>query len=115
MDVQLSIRSAHASDDLISLANRLRAERRLQGSVRQQRAPIAEGNLGGAFELISVAIGSGRVATALAGTLATWLQNRPRTTVKITRGDLSVEVDSGKIKDINELIEKILEGDDQEQ
>jgi hypothetical protein len=111
VDVQLSLRSAYADDDLIALAEWLRAERELQGHVRQLRAPVAEGHLGGAFELISVAIGSGGVGSVLAGALTTWLQNRPKTTIKITRGDLSIEVDTGRAKDLPALVEKLLESD----
>jgi Effector Associated Constant Component 1 len=112
MDVQLSVRSANAEDDLIALAEWLRYERELQGGVCQLRRPVVEGQLGGAFEMISVAIGSGGIGSVLAGALTTWLQNRPRTTIKITRADVSVEIDASRIKDIAALVGKLLENAD---
>ncbi|WP_409495706.1 effector-associated constant component EACC1 [Amycolatopsis sp. cmx-11-12] len=112
MSVQLSVRSANTEDDLVALAEWLREERELQGRIRQLRRPIAEGELGGAFEMIAVAIGSGGMGSVLAGSLTTWLQNRPKTSIKITRGDLSIEIDSGKVKDLPLVIEKLIDGTD---
>ncbi|CAM3962101.1 hypothetical protein KIPE111705_33575 [Kibdelosporangium persicum] len=113
MDVQLTVRSANADNDLASLAEWLRNERVLRGGVRQMRRPITEGQLGGAFEIISVAVGAGGLGTVLAGALTTWLQNRPRTKIKISRGDLSVEIEAGKLKDAPALVEKLLESVDE--
>ncbi len=112
MGVQLSVRSANTDADLVDLAEWLRNEREFRGCVRQVRGTIAEGELGGAFETISLGIASGGMGSVLAGSLTAWLQNRPRTTVKITRGDVTVEIDAGRVKDLDALVEKIFDGID---
>ncbi|MFE9580128.1 hypothetical protein ACFYO1_27340 [Nocardia sp. NPDC006044] len=109
MDLQLRVQSVDPDGDLVSLAGWLRDERELTAPVRLCASPIGDGRLGGAFELISIAVGSGGLCTVLASSLSTWLQHRPRTIVKIGRGDLSIEVDSGHVKDLSELIGKLAE------
>lgn len=93
MEVQVSLESSATLDEFLSLAQWLRTERALQGLVRTKRRPPREGELGGALELISVAIGSGGIATALVSSLQTWLSSR-RTEQKIavTLNDRSIEI-----------------------
>lgn len=47
-----------------------------------------------------------------AGALTTWLQNRPRTTIKITRGDVSIEIDATRIEDLPAPVEKLVDRTD---
>lgn len=110
MTIELTVHSADAESDLIALAQRLRGERELAGLVWQQRTPIVDNQLGGAWDTITVAMGSGGVGSVLAGALTTWLQHRTKTTVKLTRGDLSVEIHTGRIKDATALVDRLMVG-----
>lgn len=108
MTVELMVRSANAEDDLVALAAWLREERELTGLVQQHRGQAGSTQLGGAWELITVAVGSGGLGSVLAGALTTWLQHRPKTTVKITRGDTAIEVEAGRVKDLPALLDKLM-------
>ncbi|MFZ3555883.1 effector-associated constant component EACC1 [Streptomyces sp. BH055] len=93
MKVQITLAAQNRVDDLVSLAGWLRTERALQGQVHLQRQAPSQDKLGSTFELISVAVGSGGVMTALVTSLQTWINSR-RTEQKIavTVGDRSVEI-----------------------
>ncbi|WP_420037759.1 effector-associated constant component EACC1 [Streptomyces sp. cg28] len=93
MEVQVALVTQDSLDDLVSLADWLRAERAFQGRVHLRRQAPTPGELGGAFELVSVVIGSGGVVTALVTSLQAWLNSR-RTEQKIavSVGDRSVEI-----------------------
>ncbi|MGW1288217.1 effector-associated constant component EACC1 [Streptomyces sp. NPDC002586] len=93
MEVQVSLSGSATLEEFVSLVQWLRTERALQGLVRTRRRSPREDELGGAFELISVAIGSGGIATALVSSLQAWLSGR-RTEQKIavTLDGRSVEI-----------------------
>ncbi|MEU2588962.1 hypothetical protein ABZ612_40415 [Streptomyces avermitilis] len=75
-----------------SLLQWLRTDRDLQGRVRARRGVLQQGELGGAFELISVAIGSGGIATAFVTSLGSWLSSRR------TEQSVSVTVDGKSVQ-----------------
>ncbi|BCB86582.1 effector-associated constant component EACC1 [Phytohabitans suffuscus] len=109
MDVELSSDGSTTTDDTISLANWLRRERALQGRVRMVRRPTSDTELGNAFELISVAIGAGGLATVLAGSLSTWLQNRTKVRVRISRNGQVTEIGADNVQNATELIQQLME------
>ncbi|MEV4335305.1 hypothetical protein AB0K02_33225 [Streptomyces sp. NPDC049597] len=89
-DVQIRLDSATDLDDHLALIGWLRGERGLQGRVHVVSATPAENELGAGLELLTVFLGSSGIATVLAGSLATWLQNRRTPTkirISITRDD----------------------------
>ncbi|MFC9250063.1 MULTISPECIES: effector-associated constant component EACC1 [Amycolatopsis] len=108
MMIELTVDSVNAEDDLVSLAHWLQVERDLVGRVNLVRGAIREYQLGGAFELITVALGSGGIGSVLASSVTSWLQNRPKTTIKITRDGTSIEIDANSLKRVPELVEKLL-------
>ncbi|MGW1588327.1 effector-associated constant component EACC1 [Streptomyces sp. NPDC002386] len=108
MRVEIRLSSPTMIDDHLSLFQWLRTERQLEGLVKQERQDLQEGQLGGGFELISVAIGSGGIATVLAGSLGTWLQNRSKVTIKVTHADRTIEVSATNIQNAQELIQQLL-------
>lgn len=104
MDVTIRV----ADDDITELGSLwswLRAERVLTGSVRAHQKAIVDGELGGAVELLSVALGSGGAVMALANSLTTWLRTRRSDitiTVKTATG--SVNIRSSQAKNTEEVI-----------
>ncbi|WSQ15095.1 hypothetical protein OG604_49480 [Streptomyces sp. NBC_01231] len=110
-DVQILVDSADALDDRLALAEWLRGERGLQGCIHLPPATPAESELGSAIELLTVSLGSGGLATVLAGSLATWLQNRRTPTkvrITITRADRTLELETGDAAEAEALIRRFL-------
>lgn len=109
MELELSSNGSTTVDDTISLASWLRSERALQGRIRMARGKPGETELGGAFELIAVAIGSGGLATVLAGSLTTWLQNRTKVRIRVSRNGQTVEINADNVQNAADLIQRMME------
>ncbi|MFE9575757.1 hypothetical protein ACFYO1_05180 [Nocardia sp. NPDC006044] len=109
MQLEVTVTSGRADEDLVSLSQWLRRERDLAGKITMVNRPPSEEELGGAWEMISVAVGSGGMFAAFATSLEAWFRNRPRTTIKIKHGNDSIEVDAGRAKDLPELLKALLE------
>ncbi|MFE3206110.1 hypothetical protein [Embleya sp. NPDC059237] len=113
IDAVIGISGDDEIGELAALVGWLRAERDLQGSVRVVRKDIAEGELGGGLDVISVAVGSGGVGVALAQSLSAWLRTRRADVrVRFTANGRTVEVDARRVSDPTALITRVLEGDD---
>jgi hypothetical protein len=108
----MGLESPDSLDDIISLASWLRREGQLQGHVGLPHRPPEDTELGAAFELITVAIGSGGLATVLAGSLSTWLQHRSKVRIKITREGQTIEIDAQNIQNAQDLVQRFLEDGD---
>ncbi|WP_229851817.1 effector-associated constant component EACC1 [Streptomyces albospinus] len=80
---RLRIGAGGADDQLRSLLDWLRHEDGLRGRVQAQRAPVAQGEMGGALDALVVAVGSGGVGAILANCVSTWIAQR-RSDVRIT-------------------------------
>ncbi|MEU4836859.1 effector-associated constant component EACC1 [Nocardia testacea] len=88
------------SDALRSLLDWFRHEEELRGAVESVRAPIKPGQMGGALELLAVAVGSGGAATALVRALIAWAATR-RSDLTLTLSNENgkvLEVDAKRIK-----------------
>ncbi|MBL1120385.1 hypothetical protein JK364_50060 [Streptomyces sp. 110] len=112
--VLIRIDSADTVDEQVALVAWLRAERGLHGRVHVTHTAPTENELGTAFDLLVVSLGSGGVATVLAGSLSAWLQNRrAQTTIRITvtRADRTLELETGDAAEAEALIRRFL-GDD---
>lgn len=83
MDAQIRISSDDAVDDYAALRKWLTDERELAGRVRLVQRLPEEGELGGAYEMISVALGAGGAVGVMVRSLVAWLQGR-RSDVEIT-------------------------------
>ncbi|MDN3259854.1 hypothetical protein QWJ26_08525 [Streptomyces sp. CSDS2] len=109
--VQIRLDSATDLDDRLALIGWLRSERGLQGRVRTVPVTPAENELGAGLELLTVSLGSSGIATVLAGSLATWLQNRrtpTRIRLSITREDCTLELETGDAAEAEALIRRFL-------
>ncbi|MGI5454328.1 effector-associated constant component EACC1 [Streptomyces sp. CA-249302] len=93
MELEIRLGEGTSDAEVASLLEWLRRERDLQGRVRaQRRAPKPE-ELGGSFELISVAVGSGGIATAFVTSLGSWLSSRrTEQSVTVTLDGKSVQI-----------------------
>ncbi|MFF5147543.1 hypothetical protein ACFY6U_48870 [Streptomyces sp. NPDC013157] len=93
MELQIRLEAGAPAEEFTSLLQWLRRERDLQGFVRAQRPPTQAEELGSAFELISVAVGSGGIATAFVTSLGSWLSSRrTEQTVSVTVDGKSVQI-----------------------
>ncbi len=80
--------------------------------MRSVQRPPGEGELGGAFDLLAVALGSGGAGAALVRSLTVWLQTRrPDVVITVTSPTGSVTLDANRIKDASvlPLLEQVLE------
>jgi len=74
-----------------ALLDWLTGERALTGRVRLVRAAPGEGQLGGVFDMLAVALGSGGALVALANSLTAWIKTRHQ------RISVTVEGPSGRV------------------
>ncbi|MEV5881583.1 hypothetical protein AB0L74_02445 [Streptomyces sp. NPDC052020] len=113
----IKVDSAETVADQVALVAWLQAERGLHGRVRVAHAAPAENELGAALDLLTVSLGSGGIATILAGSLSAWLQNRrSQTTIRITitRADRTLELETGDAAEAEDLIRRFLSDDTNE-
>lgn len=111
MEAEIRIAQGDAVVEFTSLYDWLRGERALAGAVRAVPRPPAETELGGAFEILAVALGSGGVGATLAKSLITWLQTR-RPSVKVTvtskSGSVTLEARQVRDSDVMPLLHEVL-------
>lgn len=104
MDATIQVTSA-GNTEFGALWDWLRNERALAGSLRAHRKAAVDGELGGAFDALSVALGSGGAVAVLANSLTAWLRTRKSditVTVKTRTG--SVKIDARRVKSSDEVI-----------
>lgn len=112
MDVRIVVDEGDP-DDVSSLHRWLAAEDDLRGRIRAVRRPIADTEMGGAIEALSVAVGTGGAGTVLAASLSTWLRTR-KTAVKlrVETDKRTVVLEVTTVDEVLPLIERLLTGDD---
>ena len=110
MEADLRVCGGDEAEELAGLWEWIRVERDLAGVVRPiWRAP-GDGELGGALDVLAVALGSGGAVAALAGSLTAWLKaRRPDVTVIITtaRGSASVGVSNATTDQVLPLLQQV--------
>ncbi|MGW8377659.1 hypothetical protein [Streptomyces sp. ODS28] len=108
----LRIRTDNGDDELRSLLAWLQWDDALRSQVQLEHAPVKSDEMGGLVDALAVALGSGGVAAALAGSLTAWISQR-RSDVKLTvnaPNGRSVEVDAKRVdaqalaKDIERIL-----------
>ncbi|MBD0741942.1 effector-associated constant component EACC1 [Streptomyces sp. CBMA152] len=77
MEVKISAVGDKGVLELVALFQWLRSERQLAGQVRPEYKPAGPEDLStGVLDVVSIAVGSGGVAVALAQSLTAWLKSR---------------------------------------
>ena len=115
MDAQIWVSGGKEVGEFADLREWLRSERALTGAVQAVPRPPGEGELGGAVNVLAVALGSGGTGAVLARSLITWLKGR-RSDVSITvmSEDRTVTVDARNLGsgDATSLLQEVLRGED---
>ncbi|WP_410676970.1 effector-associated constant component EACC1 [Amycolatopsis sp. cmx-4-68] len=115
MDVAIEVANHQGGpDDLHSLRQWMAEEDALRGRVRLVPAAPEPGALGGVVETLTIALGPGGVATALAGVLITWIRRRAgNVVVKVSEpGGKAYEFSASNVRtlsaeDLKEITEKL--------
>ncbi|GAA2114365.1 hypothetical protein GCM10009759_58610 [Kitasatospora saccharophila] len=114
-DIQIRLSGADPIGETAALWEWLRGEPQLRGLVRAVPAPPAEGELGGAVDLLQVAAGASGVAGVLARSLTVWLRTRrSHLRVTVTRADgggtTTVEVSNLDPGQVEGVLRRTLDG-----
>jgi hypothetical protein len=115
MEAQLRVSAPDSVQELVDLHEWLSAERELTGRVHALAGRPGPTDLGGAFDALAVAVGSGGAGTALAASLSAWLRTRrAKVTLTVTteRGAVTVTGENISPDDVVPMLEKVLRGVD---
>jgi hypothetical protein len=92
-----------------ALLDWLTGERALAGRARLVRAAPGEGQMGGAFDMLAVALGSGGALVALANSVTAWIKTRhQRISVTIEGPSGRVTLTSDGPADVLPLLQQIM-------
>ena len=102
VELEIRVVGQGGQADLAALNQWLASQRGLTGRVRLRQNTPGEQELGGAFELLTVALGSGGTMSVLAGALSAWLSSRRSpSTIRISLpggGEVEVPADVDEAK-----------------
>jgi Effector Associated Constant Component 1 len=116
VEAEIQISQGDDVTEFAALREWLRGERALTGLVRAARRQPGETELGAAFDLLTVALGSGGVGVVLAKSLVTWLPTRrPTIAITVTTAKGSVTVTGPELKDsaVMTLLLEVLRANDE--
>lgn len=109
MEAELRVSAGDPVAELIALTTWLRSQRDLQGRVHPRVRPPGPHELGGAVELLTVALGSGGAGLALARALTAWLINRHSdVSITVTTETGSVTLEAKRVGDPLPLLREVL-------
>lgn len=98
-----------AVTEYAALLDWLMGERALAGRARLVRSASGERELGGVFDMLAVALGSGGAVVALAGSLTAWIKTRhQRVTVTVEGPAGRVVLTSDGPADVLPLLQEIM-------
>jgi hypothetical protein len=98
MDVEIQVVGGDEIAEITDLWAWLRNERNLVGKVQAAGRAPRDTELGGATDVLIIALGSGGTGAVLAQSLTTWLRTRrSNVEVSVTAGDTTVTVNAENI------------------
>jgi hypothetical protein len=108
----MTVTSEEPTEDLSLLRQWLESDPALAGSVAPDQIDIKPGEMGGLSEVLVVALGSGGLATALAGNLSSWMSSRKaEVTVTKTGADgSSASLTVKNVDDVDKVVKEFLDG-----
>jgi membrane-associated two-gene conflict system component 1 (EACC1) len=115
MDAQIQVSGGDEVEEFAELWRWLRGERALAGMVRAVPRRPGQGEMGGAFDMLAVALGSGGAGAMLAQSLTAWLRTRRpqvEVTVTSTTGSVTVSASNLRQEDALPLLEQVLRDSD---
>lgn len=102
MTVLVTFPEGGSADLLRDLHTWLVNEPDLRGRVRLRETPAAQGTLGPAVDALQLMLGAGGGAATVATVIIAWLRSRSgEITVKLTRGDQTLEVSAKGLRGMN--------------
>ncbi|MEU4743460.1 hypothetical protein AB0G02_23760 [Actinosynnema sp. NPDC023658] len=116
MDVLIAVSGGDEVDELADIWSWLRTQRELAGAVRGIRSEPGETDLGGAVDVLVVALGTGGAGAVLAQSLTAWLRTRKPSisiTVKTKSGTTTVDARNLDANDVLPLLDRTLDADDE--
>ncbi|MER6533676.1 effector-associated constant component EACC1 [Streptomyces sp. 900105755] len=108
-EVGLTVGGTDAGSHLPALRDWLASEDELRGNLRWLRSSPGPGEMGGALDVLVVALGSGGAGAVLAQSLATWLTGRRAdvvVTVRLPEGQ-EVTVDVRRAADPQAVVREV--------
>lgn len=114
MDACIQISGGDEVGEIADLREWLRGERQLAGMVRAVPSAPGPAELGGAADVLAVALGSGGAGAVLARSLTVWLQSRRAdvaVTVKTETGAVTVSAQNLDPADARAVLMRVLPGD----
>jgi len=115
MDTQIRVSGGDQVAEIASLWDWLRGERDLAGRVRGLQRPPGEEELGGAVDVLAVALGSGGAGAMLARSLTAWLQSRRSdVAITVTTSNGTVKVDARNLDsdEVLPMLQQVLSNGD---
>lgn len=109
-EVRIAVDSSNADRDARALWDWLSREDELRGRVGQRTKPVADGEMGGALDVLAVAVGSSGALTVLVKSLSTWLTHRGQDTkirLTVTEEKLELEFDATRARDPEALLRAV--------
>lgn len=116
IEAQIQMSGGDRITEITDLLAWLRGERALAGTVRAMQRPPDDGELGGVFDMLAMAPGSGGAAAALARSPTAWLgSRRADVTVTVTSPSGSVTLDARRVDDrsVLPLLREVLRDHDE--
>jgi hypothetical protein len=114
MDAKIRVSGNDSVGEFAALWEWLKAERNVRAAIRPIRHVVEEGELGGAFDMLSVALGTGGMGVALAQSLSVWLRGRHAdVSITVTSAAGTVTVDAHQVKDPLPLLREVLRDSDE--
>jgi hypothetical protein len=117
MEAQIHVAGGDGVAEFAALWEWLRGDRALAGALRPVRQPPHEGELGGALDVLVVALGSGGAGVALAKALPVWLRTRRSdVTITVTSPTGRITLDAQRVRDaaVVPLLQEVLRDRDEQ-